>query len=218
MTHEGCKVDRLIEKYEVSPGSRYDQTVDEYLLARWHGKDGFDSEGYRPLTDWFNKRLLKKRYDQQGRSTIRARLDAEYDVLTGDNEIAQGELAHDLELDGMDAEELQTDLISWSTMRHHLTGCLGEEKGTSQEPADWERESIDVIRNATEQKLQKVVNSLASKNEIQDANEAIVGVEFRLSCPECPTRVTLEAALDQGFVCKNHAPGVDNPESLLSSE
>ena len=217
---KGCKVDALIRKYELSAGGRFDGTIDQHLVARWRGDEGFDAEGYRPLTDWFNKRLLKKRYDGHGRSTITARLDSEYEVLVGDEEIARQELAHDLESSGIDAEELRSDMISWSTMRHHLKGCLDAEKGAGDEPKEWERESLDVIRDGTEMKVRKVVNSLASKGKIADAEDALVDVDIRLSCPKCPTRATVEEAIERGYICERHASDADPdvPESLLSSE
>ena len=46
-----CKVDAAVERYNLgAPTSWYD-TLDAYLLARWTGADGMESEGYKSLTD-----------------------------------------------------------------------------------------------------------------------------------------------------------------------
>lgn len=209
-----CKVDRVVDAFDLDAPSADASTLDAFLLDRWKGQDGQDPMGYRTLTEWFNKRLLKRVYDARGRAAIATRLDSEYAALTGDDDLARKELIRDLEEDGIDTERLLDGFVSWSTMRHHLTGCLGGEKASQAGDSDWERESLEAIRESTEARVDKVVRSLSSKGKVPGAADCVVHVDIQLSCPECPTRVSVERALDQGYVCRTH---LVEPESLLSS-
>lgn len=208
----GCKVDAVIDRYDVSATSGSDATIDEELRARWVGENGHDGTGYRSLTEWFNKRLLKRVYDEHNRSTIGTRLDSEYEALTGDDEVLRQEVIADLSGDGIDAAEIRENMVSWSTMRYHLKDCLDATKERQPAESNWEHESLAVIENSTEAKIEKVVRSLTSKGKIEGADEATVHVRFQLACPECPTRVSVEEALERGYVCERHlvtAPSAD---------
>lgn len=200
----GCKVDRLIEKYDLEPPEpRYDD-IDERLLARWTGADGGSADGYRPLTEWFNRRVLRSIYAEHGRETIGTRLENEYETLTDGEELARQELIDDLAADGIDIEQFYDDTISWSTMRHHLKDCLDGTKERETSTTDWERESIRIAREHATKKVQEAVSSLASKDELPGGKKADVQVDVQVSCPECPTRVPLQDAVSRGYICKDH--------------
>lgn len=199
-----CKVDIAVERYDLNGAGDVDESIDERLYARWTGENGHDEHGYRTLTDWFNKRLLKQVYDANNRATIGTRLDSEYDALTGDDEITRQEVISDLEASGIDAEQVCEDMVSWSTMRHHLKDCVGGEKERQRGHSNWEQESIDVIRASTVEKTEKVLRSLASKGKLPGAGDVDVAVQIQLTCPECPTRVSLDEALERGYVCERH--------------
>lgn len=204
MTAErGCKVDFVVDRHDLSaPKSGY-SSIDEYLVARWTGTEG-ESEGYKQLTEWFNKRLLKRIYERNGRETLGIRIHSEYEALTGDDEIVREEVIDDLSSDGIAAESLVDDMVSWSTMRRHLQDCLEAEKTTPPSRTDWELESIDIARERTEEKTIAALRSLANKKQLPDADRANVTVQIKLSCPECPTRIPLQDALARGYVCKDH--------------
>lgn len=200
----GCKVDKLIEKYDLDTAeTRYDST-DQRLLARWTGDDGGSSEGYRPLTEWFNKRLLRALYEQQGRETLGVRVDSDYEVLTGDDDLAREELADDLALDGIDAEEYVSDTVSWSTMRRHLTDCLDGEKPQQRSDSGWERESVRIAREHAEGKVREAVSALSGKGELPGGDRAEIEVDVQVSCPECHIRVPLSDAIARGYICGEH--------------
>lgn len=199
-----CKVDTLIERYDLSAPTPRATSIDDYLIARWTGSDGHESDGYQSLTTWFNKRVLKHVYEQHGRETMSVRLESEYDVVTGENELRREELAADLATDGIAIEELRGELISWSTMRRHLNDCLDASKERHQSTSNWELDSVDFARNKTAEKTGAALKSLATKNRLPEADKANIEVQVKLSCPECPTRVPLEDALERGYVCSEH--------------
>lgn len=200
----GCKVDSLAKRYDLSvPDPAYD-SIDAYLVARWTGADGRPSEGYKPLTRWFNERVLRRVYESHDRDAMDVHLSTEYDVLTGDEDLRFDELAADLSTDGIDVEQLQREFVSWSTMRHHLKGCLEASKEAQSPSTDWELNSVKIAQEQTKSKAKSVLRSLASKDRLPQADKADVDVQVKLTCPECSVRVPLEDALGRGYVCEQH--------------
>jgi DNA-binding transcriptional ArsR family regulator len=205
MAAEGaCKVDRVVEEYGLDPARADYDSVDGYLRARWTGSDGRSADGYRTLARWFNKRLLKHVYDTHGRETVGVRVDSEYDALTGDDGLAREEVLEDLRADGIDAAAVVDDMVSWSTLRHHLNDCLDAEKATTTATTDWERESVRIAQERTAEKVAEALRSLESKGDLPSADRAEVAVQVQLSCPECPVRVSLSEAVSRGYICRDH--------------
>lgn len=201
----GCKVDSLIERHALTvPDSGY-ESVDEYLVARWTGLDGRSADGYKTVTEWFNKRLLKRIYDEHSRDTVSVHLDREYEIITGDQDIQRDELAADFATDGLDIDDIADELVSWSTMRHHLKGCLDAEKDTTPAETDWETNTVQMTRERAAEKARSVLSSLTSKDRLRDADRAQVDVQVKLSCPDCSVRVPFENAVERGYVCETHA-------------
>jgi len=201
----GCKVDTLVERYDLGVSSKGYDSVDGYLVDRWTGADGRSADGYKSLTTWFNKRLLKRIYEEHDRETMGLHLAQEYELITGEDDIRQDELAADLATFGLDIEDVQRELISWSTMRHHLKDCLDAEKETQPATTDWESNTVDMARERTEEKARSVLSSLDSKGKLAAAERVDVDVEVKLGCPECSVRVPFENALERGYVCETHA-------------
>ncbi|AZH26427.1 rod-determining factor RdfA [Haloplanus aerogenes] len=200
----GCKVDTLIERYGLTvPDPDYD-SVDEFLVTRWTGDDGRSADGYKSLTEWFNKRLLRRIYERHSRDTVSLHLEREYEVITGDETIERDELAADLATDGLDVAEIDEQLISWSTMRHHLKGCLDAEKEPDTATTDWQLNTVTMAKERTAEKARSVLSSLDSTGRLPGAERADVEVQVKLSCPDCSVRVPFENAVERGFVCEAH--------------
>lgn len=203
MSRPSCKVDVVVEQYGIGGTARYD-SIDEWMLARWLGTDGQPPVGYRTVTREFNKRLLKRVYDDHGRDPMGARLDGDYEALTGDDAVLREEVIEDIASDGIDARRLQESLVSWGSVRRHLKECLDARKEQPVATTDWERDSVERAREHALGTIRKAVSALASKERIDRADEADVVMPILLSCPECPTRRPLEEALERGYVCREH--------------
>jgi hypothetical protein len=201
----GCKVDRVIEQYGLRAADPVYESLDEGLLARWTGADGRTEMGYRSVTEWFNKRLLKRVYDEHGRETLGARLDSDYEVLQHGDELVRAELLEALRTAGIDGDGLADDLVSWGTMRNHLQECLDGEKAPETASTDWEVASVETAVGVTEAKTEEAVAALASKGRLAGGNDAAIDVAVRLTCGSCPTRAPFEVALERGYVCEDHA-------------
>jgi len=208
-----CKVDSLIKDFSItSPGSQYEDT-DDYLIQRWTGKDGQTALGYKKLTCWFNKRVLKAIYDDAGRSIVTSHIDTEYELITGEDSIKRTELAADLEGDGLDIDEIAKMLPSHGTVRKHLKVCLGAEKDVSTTPRPRMKRigSLKQAEQMAASKAGQILPSFAKAGELPLAEEADVAVEIKVECPVCDTRVPVLAAIDRGYICRTHSPmGTDD--------
>jgi len=208
MSTDGCKIEIVTDRYDLDEFEALYDSVDERLLARWTGADGTEPDGYRTLAEWFNRRLLKATYDERGRGAIGPRVQSDYEALTGEDDLLREEVADDLRADGIDVDRLRADMISWSTMRTHLTSCLDGEKTVERADSGpgWERRSVDIARDVAESKVREALSSLSSRGALPEADRADVTIQALLSCPDCPTRIPFDDAIDRGFVCKDHFP------------
>lgn len=208
-----CKVDKIIDAYELESADPVYESIDEGLLTRWKGTDGRAAMGYRSLTEWFNKRLLKQVYDEHGRDSLAARIDSDYEALRSDDDLVSEEMVDSLHADGIAGEELVRDMVSWGSMRTHLNECLGGEKPSQTATTDWEKKSIEMAKEVARNKTQSALSALSKKGKITGTDTADVEVQIQLSCASCPTRVSLDVALERGYVCEQHS----NPQ-LPSNE
>ena len=201
-----CKVDRVRAAHGLSPPARFEGDLDSYLVARWTGEGEMDSAGLRTLSEWFNKQVLKAIYRDSGRSDSSVRLDSDYEVLQGNDvpEYKRAELRSELADDGIDSETTTKQFIGKSTLSRHLKDCLDATKDTPDAETEWERDRIRVATNTYRTHLESALQSLGNKDRIIDAEGAELQVQSYLSCPECPTRVTVEQAYEQGYVCADH--------------
>jgi DNA-binding transcriptional ArsR family regulator len=212
--NSNCKVERNTERYGLTVPSSTHDSIDKYLLHRWLGEGERVAEGYRSLTEWFNKRLLRSAYDAQSRETLATQLDADYEILTGEDDLEREELLDILAAEGIDGEELRRDMISWGTMRNHLKECLGGEKGAPDARTDWERESVRIASDKTADQVNEALGSLESKGQLDGGKTTTVEIQVQLTCDECPRRVPLETALERGYVCaEHHTPATPSEET-----
>jgi DNA-binding transcriptional ArsR family regulator len=200
-----CKIDTVIQKHDLGVSQTGYEGIDDYLLQRWTGDDGRPAEGYRSLTEWFNKRMLKRVYDEHNRQTTGVRLESEYEALRSQDDLTRQELEDDLLAAGIDAEAVTSDMVSWSTMRHHLKDCLDGAKESETADSDWERNSVEIASERVEEKAAEAVRSLSSKGEIADSGEPGISVDVQLTCPECHVRTPFSEAVERGYVCRDHA-------------
>lgn len=206
-----CLVDEVIDRYDLESADPRYETLNEGLLRRWSGSEERESIGYRPLTEWFHKRLLRQVFDEQGRETLGERIEHDYRALTSDDDIVREEVLESLAADGIDGGALREDLVSWGTMRTHLQDCLGGTKERETSSGEWERDTVAMARSFATGKVEDALSSLSSKGEVGSLEDVSVSVEVQLDCVHCPSRVPFEVALDRGYVCEDHAtgPGVD---------
>ena len=205
----GCKIDRVVGAYGLAGADPRHASIHDGLLARWQGTDGHSAVGYRTLTGWFNRRLLQRACVENGRDIAGGRVDHDYEALTGDDELRRAEVEESLRADGVDADSLVEDMVSWGTMRTHLTGCLD---GTKERGGgDWECDAVGMAKTFARGKVEEALSSLGAKGDLDGFDRASVSIQVQMQCEACPTRVPLEVALDRGYVCETHSGGTSSP-------
>ncbi len=201
----GCKLDETVARYGLADVDPRHEHLDEGLLARWNGSGDHSAVGYRTLTDWFNSRLLKHVYMRHGREAADAQIEADYEVLTGDDDLARQELFDRLAAVGIDGDQIRADMISWGTMRTHLTECLEGSKERSSARTNWEQNSIEMAQEKLVETVTEALSSLETKATLHGADTSTVEVQVQLRCEQCPTQVPLPVALERGYVCERHS-------------
>lgn len=208
-TTDCCKVGRLINRHDLDPLIGGTSSINDRLLARWTGDDGRSAIGYRSLTDWFNKQILKRTYQEIGHETIESHLASDYEILTEGDHLERIEVEDHLAATGVDVNSLKSDFISWSTMRNHLNDCLDGEKDTDPSSSSWAEESVEIARKQAAEKTKAAVRALESKRKLAQGSDAEISVQVLLECPDCPTRVSFETARERGYVCQTHLTAAD---------
>jgi len=201
-----CKVDRIRAAHGITPPARFEGDLDSYLVARWTGEGEMGPAGLRTLSEWFNKQVLKTVYRDHGRSDSSVRLDSDYEVLQGDDipDHKRAELRSELADDDIDSETTTKQFIGKSTLSRHLKDCLDASKDTPTSETEWEINRVRIATNTYRSHLESALQSLGNKSRISGVEGAELQVQSYLSCPECPTRVTVEQAYEQGYVCADH--------------
>lgn len=204
MTDSCCKVGTVIRTRDLDRRSA-EKGVNEYLHRRWVGRDGYSETGLRPLTDWFNKQLLKREFATNGRSATETRIESEYNALRSNDEIRRGEVVDDLKTDGIDGDDLVDDFISKSTLQRHLTNCLDVEKRTEgRSERNWEQKRVEYVQETIGENVEGALRSLENRGRLPGATAATVEIPVILRCPECNTRVRFKTAKERGYICSEH--------------
>jgi len=201
-----CKVDRIRAAHDISPPGRAGEDLDTYLVDRWTGRGDAEPTGVRTLAEWFNKQVLRAVYRDHGRPDSSVRIDSDYAALRGEGiaDHERAELLSELADDGIDGESTAKQFIGKSTLSRHLKGCLDATKDTPAAETEWEIDRIRVATGNYRSHLESALGSLDTKGRIAGVDEAELQVQTYLSCPHCPTRVTVETAYEQGYVCADH--------------
>jgi len=202
-----CKVEAIIDKYGLEQ-SVVGGDPNQYMVARWLGRNEYPGTGLRPLKDWFNRKVLKTVYNEHDRNALETRVESDYEALTSDDDDERLAIVDDLGADGIDGAELADDFVATATLYRHFTNCLDEEKSKGSEggesESDWEREKIDFLKETIQENAKDSLASLENKGRVPHASKADVSTTVLLRCPACGSQVSFERALERGYVCEDH--------------
>jgi hypothetical protein len=187
-----CKIDRVADEYGLT-------SIDTELRGA-----KTDGASLRELETLVNHRLLKQAFLDAGSPLLPGEVDTLYDLLT-DSEISKGteiQLTDRLETEGIDADSLVSDFVSYQTVRTHLRDCLDVDTGRQQQiSVETERQTVFGILGRTEQIVQDSVDRLAAA-EVLDTGSVEVSVTARVTCESCAHSYSLDELLSQrGCAC-----------------
>jgi hypothetical protein len=195
-----CKIDRTAAAYDLSDEA-------ERLAEFWTR----DTERYslRDLALHFNHQLLRTAMEQAGLNPLDGEVENTYRLLT-DNDVSQGmrtQARNRLQKQGIDVDQLQSDFVSYGTVRRHLKDCLGAERestGTDDDPAETGGQRIAALQNRTVAVTENTLSQLASADELT-AGEIDVFVDITVSCSECGVHASVREYIEgNGCDCVEH--------------
>jgi hypothetical protein len=186
-----CKIDRTAAAYDLPMEA---ERLEEY----WTRDDNRYS--FRDLAVYFNHQLLRGAMERAGLNPLDGEVDNTYRLLTEDN-VSQGmrtQARNRLQKQGIDVDQLQSDFVSYGTVRRHLKRCLGAEReptDTNDDPAEIDAQRIAALQNRTVAVTENTLSQLASAGELA-AGDIDVFVDITVSCPECGMHATVREFID----------------------
>jgi hypothetical protein len=180
-----CKIDRTAAAYDLSEEA---ERLGEYWTR--------DDERYslRKLAVHFNHQILRAAMEEAGLNPLDGEVDNTYRLLT-DEDVSQGmrtQARNRLQKHEIDIDQLQSDFVSYGTVRRHLKGCLGAERESTDadgDPTETGAQRIAALQNRTVAVTENTLSQLASADELA-AGDINVFVDITVSCPECGMHAT----------------------------
>jgi len=174
--HEGCKVERVTERYDL-------HEADERLLRRRENEDA----SLRELETHLNRRLLKREMFEQGMSPLDGEVENYYRLLTDDTVMttARREARRKLEEAGIDVDGVKADFVSYQTVRKHLNECLDTDTSEEYTPQpDNDLRNIEKIQQRLQNVVEKSVRRLTEHDVIQIGSPE-ANVSVKVTCGDC---------------------------------
>jgi hypothetical protein len=174
-----CKIDRMAADYDLA-------TEAERLGEYWTRDD--KRKSLRELAVHFNHQLLRAAMEQAGLNPLDGEVDNTYRLLT-DDDVSQGmrtQARNRLQKQNIDIDQLQSDFVSYGTVRRHLKGCLGVERESlgDDDSAETGAQRIAALQNRTVAVTENTLSQLASAGELA-AGDIDVFVDITVSCSAC---------------------------------
>jgi hypothetical protein len=186
-----CKIDRTAAAYDLSEEA-------ERLGEYWTRAD--ERKSLRELAVHFNHQVLRAAMEQAGLNPLDGEVENTYRLLT-DDEVSQGmrtQARNRLQKHDVDVDQLQSDFVSYGTVRRHLKRCLGakrESSNTDANSAETSAQRIAALQNRTVAVTENTLSQLASAGELA-AGDIDVFVDITVSCPECGMHATVREFID----------------------
>ena len=192
------KVARLIAEYNL------DGLGDE-LEARWTG-DGVGRTSLRDLADYFNERLLEQTLIDAGMNALESDVSTMYQNLT-DDEVSTGvrtDTRSRLEQNGIDADELESDFVSYQAIRSYLTEYRDAEyrQLSDEEKVEKDLQSIQRLMTRTLSVTEERIEKLRETGRV-DVEEFEVLLDVQVLCQECGEQYSVSEFLEnRGCACQ----------------
>ena len=187
-SRDGCKVDRVAEKYELTQ-------LDAELQARRES----DNESLRSLAEYVNTRILEAAM-QRTDADITGDPESVYQALTGDEASPERKAAvrDQLEFSGIDVDAVLDAFVSHELVRKHLRECLDVDTSRSGVDSIAEaRQLITAIQEREHTIVERTLERLQRKGLI-DGGDIDVIHTTRVTCVDCGQSYALEEFLDRG--------------------
>lgn len=187
------KVARLISEYDLDGfGDR---------LERLWTADDERRKSLRDLADLFNRELLESAMTSAGMSTIDGEVSNLYRLLT-DDDVSSGmrtEARARLERNGVDADRLERDFVTYQAIRSYLTEYRDAEYEPSSEAEQVEKvlESVRRLRARLRSITEGGLDRLRSTDRIT-LGEFRLFIDVDVLCEDCGAQYSVVDLLERG--------------------
>lgn len=185
------KVSRIAEKHELTD-------VGDTLAELWMQED--DPVSLRDLATYFNERVLQAAIEDVEMNPLEGEVENTYRLLT-DDDVSRGvetETRKELERNGIDVEQLESDFVTYQAVRTYLKEGRGleHEEETDAERIEKVRRSITRLENRTIAVTEEKLSQLNRTGRIE-LGEFQVLLDVQVFCEDCGTQFTVGELLDQ---------------------
>ncbi len=187
-----CKVDRVRDKYDL-------YNLDARLEHRYRSTD----EGVRQLEDWINCQILERAMEKAGMTVLDGEERNYYRLLTNDEVLdsARREARGELREASVDVDEVESNFVSYQTVRKHLNECLDIDTSRDYNPdpgAD-----LQQIKKMRQRVTNVIEGSLArlSREDVAHIEDPSVTVSFKIRCGNCRRRHDVIEFLSGNATC-----------------
>lgn len=185
------KVVRLIDEYELTE-------VGEELEELWTADT--DRHSLRELAALFNQRIVKQQCEAADMQLLDGEAANIYRLLTAADvsSAEQTRVRRRLEREGIDADRLEKDFVTYQAIRTYLKKYRDAEYTPAEtDPLDRESQNIQQLRGRTAAVTEGKLEQLQNSGEL-DLGEFRTLVNIQVVCETCNTQWAVDELLERG--------------------
>jgi hypothetical protein len=186
------KVERVIEKYGL-------EGLGDELERRWTGETG-ERESLRSLADRFNRAVLRAALDEAGSSPLDGEVENTYRLLRGDD-VSPGmrtEVRRQLERDGVDREQVESDFVSHQAIHTYLREHRGAELETEEDSrVEKEAQTIRRLQGRISVVTESGLTRLANAGDITVGDFEVLS-DVQVYCADCGSQYEAVELIERG--------------------
>jgi hypothetical protein len=186
------KVERVIEEYGL-------EGLGDELERRWTGETG-ERESLRSLADRFNREVLRAALDEAGASPLDGEVENTYRLLRGDDVSPgmQTEVRRQLERDGIDREQVESDFVSHQAIHTYLREHRGAELETEEESrVEKESRTIRRLQGRVSVVTESGLTRLANASDITVGDVEVL-TDIQVYCADCGSQYDAVELIERG--------------------
>lgn len=183
------KVQAMIEKHD----------IDLDLVSLWTGNNA-ERLSLRDLARKLNKQVLETVLESNDVMATQRDIEQIYDALAGEQGKAEAvQKRRDLERQGVDVEELESDFVTHQSVHSYLTEVEDETYADRDPEAQLTSavESINRLESRTKAVSESVIERFAKMDAVA-VGDTEVYVEARVYCSDCGTEMRVTELLENG--------------------
>lgn len=187
------KVARLIDRYDLDG-------IGDELESLWTAEDSSERRSLRALAEYFNQEVLREVLADASTNQIAGGVESTYELLVSDGSTAdRTRLERQLERDGVDVEALQSEFVTYQSMRTYLRSHRGAEySADSGDQTEQVRESIQRLRGRTATVTESKLTQLGRTGALSLGTDVRATVDVRVICEDCGSQFGVQEVLDEG--------------------